>query len=272
MSRGRQSSVSPDRRPSPAATPAGQSVLLGFHAIRARLRAAPETIRRLLVDQQRKDVRSRDLLKEAEQAGVKVELAATAVLDDLSRGERHQGALALADRRSQPDDLPTLLEALEARRHPPGLLLFLDGVTDPHNLGAILRSSDATAVDGVVAPKDHSAPLTDVAIRVSAGGSETVPYLQVTNLSRAIEQAQDAGFQVIGLDGEGEQMLTQADLTGPVVLVLGAEGAGMRRLVKEHCDQLAALPMLGQVESLNVSVTAGVVLYEVLRQRSSRKA
>lgn len=270
MSRGRRPSAPPARSESSAPGRSGESILLGFHAVRARLRAAPQTIRRLLVDQQRRDVRSRDLLREAELAKVRVEMVATAVLDDLATGARHQGALAVAERRAQPDDLPSLLELIEGREEPPGLLLFLDGVTDPHNLGAILRSADATGVDGVVAPKDHSAPLTDVAIRVSAGGAETVPYLQVTNLSRAIEQAQDAGFQVIGLDGDGEGLITEEDLRGPVVLVLGAEGAGMRRLVRENCDRLAALPMLGQVESLNVSVTAGVVLYEVVRQRSAK--
>lgn len=243
--------------------------LLGFHAIRARMRAAPDTLVQVYFDEARRDGRVKALVAELKQAGVaNVQFVAGRDLDGLAGGERHQGALAKALPRSQPDDLPSLLELMADRAPKDRQLLFLDGVTDPHNLGAILRSADGAGFGGVVAPKDHSAPLSDVAIRVSAGASDSMPYLRVTNLARAIEQAQDAGYLVLGLDDEGATDLFAGEWPAqPMVWVLGAEGAGLRRLVKEHCDEMVSLPMLGAVESLNVSVTAGVVCYESLRRR-----
>jgi 23S rRNA (guanosine2251-2'-O)-methyltransferase len=243
--------------------------LLGFHAVKARLRAAPETIHRIVFDGQRRDARLNALLKTAEQAGVKAISDSALALDRIAKGQRHQGILALAQRRPQPDSLESLLEQMEDLKPAQQWLVLLDGVTDPHNLGAIMRSVDAAGGAAVVAPRDKSASLTDIAARVSAGASDHLPYLQVTNLSRAIDTLQDDGYQVIGLAGEAPQSIYQADLKGRVALVLGAEGEGMRRLTRERCDVLVHLPMHGSVESLNVSVACGVCCYELLRQRSA---
>ena len=242
--------------------------LCGFHAVRARLRAAADTISEVWVEPARKDQRIKALVDELQKAGITVKTADMARLDGLAAGQRHQGVVAVAQARQLVDDLPTLLEQLEDQPASNRFLLFLDGVTDPHNLGAIMRTADAAGVAAVVAPKDHSAPLNDVVMRVAAGGADRVPYIQVTNLSRAIEQVQGAGYQVYGLDGDAEQSLYKADLKGALVLVMGAEGDGIRRLVKSHCDALYKLPMKGGVESLNVSVATGVACFEALRQRS----
>ncbi|MBU3725099.1 MAG: 23S rRNA (guanosine(2251)-2'-O)-methyltransferase RlmB [Burkholderiaceae bacterium] len=244
--------------------------LLGFHAVRARLRSAPETISRIVFDGQRRDARLNGLLKLAEQVSVKTVADSATAMERLAKGQRHQGVLAIAARRPQPDSLSDLLEQMEVLKPVDQWLLVLDGVTDPHNLGAILRSADAAGAAAVIAPRDKSAPLNDVAARVSAGAADHLPYLQVTNLARAIEELQQADYQVIGLAGESEQSLYAADLKGRIALVLGAEGEGMRRLTRERCDILVRLPMMGSVESLNVSVAAGVCCYEALRQRSQR--
>lgn len=250
------------------AKPSSDITLLGFHAVRARLRAAPQTIERIVFDGQRRDARLSSLLKTAEQSGVKTISDSSLALDRLARGQRHQGILAIAQRRPQPDSLEELLEQMESLKPAAQWLVLLDGVTDPHNLGAILRSVDAAGGAAVVAPRDKSAPLNDIAARVSAGASDHLPYLQVTNLSRAIEVLQQSDYHVIGLAGEAEQSLFATDLKGRVALVLGAEGEGLRRLTRERCDQLVHLPMQGSVESLNVSVACGVCCYELLRQRS----
>jgi 23S rRNA (guanosine2251-2'-O)-methyltransferase len=249
------------------AKPPDEICLLGFHAIRARLKAAPESITRIVFDGSRRDARVTALLKSAAQASVKAISESTQQLDRMARGQRHQGVLAFAARREQPDSLVDLLQQMESLPAAGQWLLLLDGVTDPHNLGAIMRSADAAGAAAVVAPRDKSAPLNEIAARVSAGASDALPYLQVTNLSRAIDELQDAGYMVIGLAGEAEQSLFATDLTGKIALVLGAEGEGMRRLTRERCDKLAYLPMRGSVESLNVSVAAGVCCYEALRQR-----
>ena len=278
MARGPRSSSSPSRgqtdgqshgQTHAAGQASSQTVkLCGFHAVRARLRAAADTITEVWVEPARKDQRIKALVDELQKAGISVKTADMARLDGLAAGQRHQGVVAVAQARQLVDDLPTLLEQLEDQPASNRFLLFLDGVTDPHNLGAIMRTADAAGVAAVVAPKDHSAPLNDVVMRVAAGGADRVPYIQVTNLSRAIEQVQDAGYQVYGLDGDAEQSLYKADLKGALVLVMGAEGDGIRRLVKSHCDALYKLPMKGGVESLNVSVATGVACFEALRQRS----
>lgn len=240
--------------------------LLGFHAVRARLRAAPETLREVWVDRDRRDGRVKALLAELAAAQVKVHLGSSHQLEAHAGGQRHQGVVGLALARRLADDLPSLLQQTAGQTAPAPFLVFLDGVTDPHNLGAILRTADAAGAAAVVAPKDHSAPLSSVATRVAAGAADQVPYLQVTNLNRAIEQAQAAGFFVWGLADEASQSLYSIELTGPVVLVFGAEGAGLRRLVRENCDGLIGIPMRGSVSSLNVSVACGVACYERLRQ------
>ncbi len=242
--------------------------LLGFHAVRARLKAAPDSVLRIVFDGQRKDSRLNALLKLAEQSGAKCVSESTLVMDRLSKGQRHQGVLAFAKPREQPDSLSDLLDQMESLSSAQQWLVVLDGVTDPHNLGAILRSADAAGAAGVIAPRDKSAPLNEVAARVSAGASDHLPYLQVTNLARAIDELQQADYRVIGLAGEAQASLYKTDLTGRVALVFGAEGDGMRRLTRERCDELVRLPMQGSVESLNVSVACGVVCYEALRQRS----
>lgn len=241
--------------------------LLGFHAIRARLKAAPDSVLRIVFDGQRKDHRLNALLKLADQSGTKCVSESTLVMDRLAKGQRHQGVLAFAKPREQPDSLSALLDQMEGLPTAQQWLVVLDGVTDPHNLGAILRSADAAGAAGVVAPRDKSAPLNEVAARVSAGASDHLPYLQVTNLARAIDELQQADYRVIGLAGEAQASLYKTDLTGRIALVFGAEGDGMRRLTRERCDELVRLPMQGSVESLNVSVACGVVCYEALRQR-----
>lgn len=244
----------------------GPIALLGFHAVRARLKAAPQSVREVLYVADRRDARLRLLLEALSQAGVQARAVEADRLDQLAQGERHQGIVALAEPTSQPPDLESLLEQLQSVERPP-LLVLLDGVTDPHNLGAVLRTADGAGVSAVIAPKDRSAPLSDVARRVSAGGAESVPYIQVTNLTRAIERLQDEGFRVLGLAGEANESIYSVDLQGPLALALGAEGEGLRRLVREQCDGLLKIPLAGAVESLNVSVACAVACYEALRQR-----
>ena len=252
--------------------PPQEICLLGFHAVRARLRAAPQTISRIVFDGQRKDSRIHGLLKLAEQLSVKTVSDSPQSLERLAKGQRHQGVLAIATRRAQPDSLSDLLEQMESLERAGQWLVVLDGVTDPHNLGAILRSVDGAGAAAVIAPRDKSAPLNDVAARVSAGAADHLPYLQVTNLARAIEELQQADYTVIGLAEEADKSLYAADLTGRIALVLGAEGDGMRRLTRERCDLLVRLPMQGSVESLNVSVACGVCCYEALRQRQAKSS
>jgi 23S rRNA (guanosine2251-2'-O)-methyltransferase len=184
-------------------------------------------------------------------------------------GVRHQGVACAVPGDEPVPDLDEVLDALQARGETP-LLLLLDGVTDPHNLGACLRSADALGVHAVAAPKDRAVGITPVVEKVASGAVETVPYVMVTNLARTIEGLQDRGLAVVGLADEADAELWAVDLSGPLALVLGAEGTGLRRLTRERCDRLARIPMSGSVETLNVSVATGVCLYEVSRQR--RKA
>ena len=241
-------------------------LLYGFHAVMARLRQAPASFKSLYVDRHRDDNRVRDLLKLAQQQAVQVTRVEAGRLDRMAGGKRHQGVVAQVETQTISTDLPTLLSDLEGREWPPFLLL-LDGVTDPRNLGACLRSADGAGVDAVIAPKDHAAPLTDVAMHTASGAGESVPYILVTNLVRTVEQLQDAGFQVYGLADQADAGLYQTRFEGPVAIVMGAEDKGLRRLVREQCDVLLSIPMMGSVSSLNVSVATGVVVYEVLRQR-----
>ncbi len=238
--------------------------VFGFHAVLARLRRAPESVRDLYVDASRADPRMRDLRRCAEAAGVTLHQADGSRLDRLCPGRRHQGVVALVDA-----SLPALSidELLAQSDGSPMTLLLLDGVTDPRNLGACLRTADGAGVAAVIAPKDHACMLTDAAAQTASGAAESVPYIMVTNLARTIETLQDHGFQVIGTADEADSDLFELELSGSVAWVLGAEGRGLRRLVREHCDRIVGIPMNGQTESLNVSVAAGVVLYETLRQR-----
>ncbi len=241
-------------------------LLFGFHSVTARLRQSPQSIKSLYLDRDRVDARSRDLQKLAAEKSVTINLVGGTRLDRLCFGRRHQGVVALVEAAVPQMTLADLLENLKGSGTQP-LLLLLDGVTDPRNLGACLRVADGAGVQAVIAPKDHSCMLTDVVIHTASGAAESVPYILVTNLTRTIEELQIAGFRVFGTADEAELSLFQADLAGPVAWVLGSEDKGLRRLVREHCDQLVGIPMLGSVESLNVSVAAGVVLYETVRQR-----
>jgi 23S rRNA (guanosine2251-2'-O)-methyltransferase len=234
----------------------------GIHAVAALLARRPERIAELRVQEGRSDQRMQQLLDDAERAGIAVERVARAVLDQLDG--RHQGVAArlAVDYEYREADIPALLE-----RSARPLVLVLDGVTDPHNLGACLRSADAAGVDMVIAPRDKAAGLTPVVRKVACGAAEVVPFIQVTNLARTLRSLQDLGVWIVGAAGEADNTLYEQDLTGPVALVLGAEGSGMRRLTREYCDFLAKLPMAGSVSSLNVSVAAGICLFEAVRQR-----
>lgn len=239
-----------------------RQVIHGFHAIVSRLRHHPESIQVIYLDEARRDRRAKDLIKSAGDKGVRLVLAEGARIEEMARG-KSQGVVALADPIQLAKDLDSVLEELAE----PPLLLILDGITDPHNLGACLRSADAFGAHAVIAPKDRSAGLSAVAIKAASGAADSVPYLTVTNLARTLRELKDRNILVIGTDDEAAGTVADADFTGAAALVLGAEGTGMRRLTREHCDVLARIPMFGQVESLNVSVATGVCLYEARRQR-----
>ena len=241
----------------------GKIVLAGFHAVSARLRHAAKSIEELHVDARRHDARMRDLRSRAQSLGVPVITADAARLRALAGEAPHQGVVAIASALEQALTLDDVL----AEVNQDTLLLALDGVTDPRNLGACLRVADAAGVAAVIVPRDRSAGLTAVASKAASGAAESVALIAVTNLARAIDEMQDAGVRVIGAAAEAKQSLFDLDLTGPLAWVLGAEGAGLRRLTRERCDALARIPIRGHVESLNVSVATGVCLFEAVRQR-----
>ncbi len=238
--------------------------IAGIHAVEAALREGAAVLR-LLVDHQRKDRRLQSIADLARARNVDVEWATREQLEALSGGVRHQGVVAeLRGRRPLSEgDLESLLTTID---HPP-FLLVLDGVQDPHNLGACLRSADAAGVDAVIAPRDRACGLTPVARKVAAGAAEHLPFIQVTNLARTLKLLQQTGVWLVGLAGEADADLYQAKLTGPLAIVMGAEEKGLRRLTRDACDSLARIPMAGRVESLNVSVATGITLFEALRQR-----
>ena len=241
-------------------------VTYGIHAVRVLLARNPERVRRLLVASGRDAGRLVELKSLAQRAGVQVIASDDSSLDKLAEGGRHQGVVAeIVPRASDPET--QLEEALEAAEGAP-LLLVLDGVQDPHNLGACLRSADAAGVTAVIAPRDRAAGLTPVARKVAAGAAETVPFVPVVNLARVLRDLQGRGIWLVGTDDTADKTLFEADLTGPVALVMGSEGEGLRRLTRECCDQLVSIPMAGAVESLNVSVATGIVLFEAVRQRT----
>lgn len=244
-----------------------KEMIFGLHAVTTALEKRPEDIARLLVQKGRQDKRLQALLDMAAERGVSIATLPREELDTLVSG-RHQGVIAEVNADEAPryseKQIPEILAGLAS----PALILVLDGVTDPHNLGACLRSADAAGVGLVIAPKDKAVGLTSVARKVACGAAETVPFVQVTNLARTLKQLQEAGIWLVGLAGEAEQLLYEIDLTGPVGIVMGAEGSGLRRLTREHCDYLAKLPMAGAVSSLNVSVATGVTLFEAVRQRA----
>ncbi len=237
--------------------------LIGFHAVSSRLRHHAATIEEIYVDRTRQDARLKDLLAAANERGVRVHAVEPDRLGGLAGGGRHQGVVARAEPLPQLTDPVDLVDQVGADL----LLLVLDGVQDPHNLGACLRVADAMGVHAVVAPRDRAVALTATVQKVASGAADTVPYITVTNLARTLRELQDAGVRVVGTDDEATASLTEVDVVGPLAIVLGAEGSGLRRLTRETCDWTVRIPMLGSVESLNVSVAAGICLYEARRRR-----
>lgn len=239
-------------------------VVFGIHAVTALLNRAPQDVLELFALKDREDKRMQPLLQLARQHGISIQFCNRKTLDEMTGGQ-HQGIVAKArlNTGGNEADLAALLE-----NRPKAFLLVLDGITDPHNLGAILRSADAAGIDAVISPKDRSVKLTAVVRKVACGAAESVPFITVTNLARTLRQLQEAGVWVVGTAGETDTLVYQADLTGPLALVLGAEGEGLRRLTRETCDALVKIPMFGSVSSLNVSVAAGICLFEAVRQRT----
>ena len=239
-------------------------IIYGFHAVTSRLRQSPESVKEIYLDAAREDGRSRDLVKIVESRGARVMRVDEKRLDGLTHHARHQGVAARIEVAQLPTHIEDVLDPLDE----PALLLILDGVTDPHNLGACLRVADAMGVHAVIAPKDRAVGINATVSKVASGAAETVPYLPVTNLARALRDLKERGIWIVGADERADQALYAAKLSGPLAWALGAEGEGMRRLTRESCDELVRIPMRGTVESLNVSVSAGICLGETRRQRS----
>jgi 23S rRNA (guanosine2251-2'-O)-methyltransferase len=239
-------------------------VLFGFHAITVRMKTAPQSILELHVESARRDARMRAFAERARDAGIKIVESDGDRLDKMAGSARHQGVVARVEAVKMPHSLDEVVENIEG----PPLLLVLDGVTDPHNLGACLRVADGSGAHAVVAPKDHAVGINATVAKVASGAAETVPYIMVTNLARTLAELKEHDIRIIGTSDDAEHTLYDLDLTGPVAFVLGAEGDGMRQLTRKTCDQLVRIPMAGAVESLNVSVASAVCLYEALRQRS----
>lgn len=240
--------------------------LYGIHALEAVIEREPQRILELFIAKGREDDRLHNIVNIARKHRISVQFAQRKVLDDKARGEQHQGVLArvIAAKPLGESDLDDIIANSEKP-----FLLVLDGVTDPHNLGAVLRSADAAGVDAVIVPKDKSATLNPTVRKVACGAADVIPLIQVTNLARTLVDIQEKGVWVVGTAGEAKQLVYACDMTGPLALVMGAEGKGMRRLTREKCDELIKLPMFGSVSSLNVSVATGIVLYEVVRQRGA---
>jgi 23S rRNA (guanosine2251-2'-O)-methyltransferase len=243
-------------------------VIFGFHAVGVRIKTAPESVIEVLFDATRRDARMKQFMARAQEAGVRLIEADGLRLAKLAGSHGHQGVAARVNPVAQAHSLDELLESLEAAGTMP-LLLVLDGVTDPHNLGACLRVADGAGAHAVIAPKDHAAGINATVTKVASGAAETVPYFMVTNLARTLGELQERNIWCVGTSDDAPGTLYQADFKRPVALVLGAEGAGMRQLTRKRCDELISIPMVGAVESLNVSVASGVCLYEALRQRTA---
>ncbi len=245
-----------------------QQVLAGFHAVVARVRHAASSVREVYVDETRRDKRMLSFIDQMQQAGLKVIPVQADRLNGLAKGTRHQGVVALADEQELAVDVNELLDDLEEAGQVP-FLLILDGVTDPHNLGACLRTANAAGAHAVIAPRDRAVGLNATVSRVACGGAESTPYITVTNLARTMRQLRDRDVWLVGTDDQATHSMHQVDARRPMAWVMGAEGEGMRRLTRETCDELVSIPMMGAVESLNVSVASAVCLYETLRQRGT---
>jgi 23S rRNA (guanosine2251-2'-O)-methyltransferase len=242
-------------------------VLFGFHAVGVRVKTAPQSIIEIYFDPTRRDARMRQFIERATEAGVRLIEADGPRLAKLSGGHGHQGVAARVSEIKQVHSLDELLEGIEKVEAP--LILVLDGVTDPHNLGACLRVADGAGAHAVIAPKDHAVGINATVAKVASGAAETVPYFMVTNLARTLNELKERNIWIIGTSDDAPKTLYQVDLKGATALVLGAEGDGMRQLTRKTCDELISIPMCGGVESLNVSVASGVCLYEARRQRTA---
>jgi len=238
-------------------------ILFGFHAVTVRLKTAPRSVLEVHVDAARRDQRMRQFVERASAAGAKLVDSDDERLRKLCGTQRHQGVVARVEPLAASNSLDDVLDAVVGAP----LLLVLDGVTDPHNLGACLRVADGAGAHAVVAPKDHAVGVNATVAKVASGAAETVPYLMVTNLARTLSELKERDIRVVGACDDAPRSLYDVDLRGPLALVLGAEGGGMRQLTARSCDELVRLPMKGAVESLNVSVASGICLYEALRQR-----
>jgi 23S rRNA (guanosine2251-2'-O)-methyltransferase len=240
--------------------------VFGLHAVTSLLQRNPARVSLLLALESRDDARMQQVLALAEKANVPVRRVSRRELDELVSGVSHQGVLA--ETGGAPGigekELPDFLDELQR----PAFLLVLDGVQDPHNLGACLRSADAAGVDAVILPRDRSAPLNATVRKVACGAADAVPVIRVTNLARVLRSLKDKGIWIYGAAGEAASSLYDTDLSGSLALVLGGEGKGLRRLTREHCDGLVSIPLAGSVSSLNVSVATGICLFEARRQRS----
>lgn len=236
--------------------------IYGFHAVLARLRADPTSVDEVLLDERRNDARARDVIGATERTGVRLLRVAGSRLDGFHGAGRHQGVVALVREPATRESLDDLLDRVQSP-----LLLVLDGVTDPHNLGACLRTADAAGATAVIAPRDRSAGLNATVSKVASGAAESLRYFAVTNLARTLEELKERNIWVVGTDERAEKTLYEAELPESIAWVLGAEGEGMRRLTRERCDLLVRIPMQGSVESLNVSVASGVCLFESVRRR-----
>lgn len=238
-------------------------ILFGFHAVTVRLKTAPQSIVDIHVDAARRDQRMRQFVARAQEAGARLIDSDDERLQRLCGTHRHQGVVARVQAIAQARSLDDLLDTLNE----PPLLLVLDGVTDPHNLGACLRVADGAGAHAVIAPKDHAVGLNATVAKVASGAAETMPYFMVTNLARTLGELKERSIWILGTAEDAPRTVYDVDLKGPVALVLGAEGPGMRQLTRKTCDELVSIPMQGAVESLNVSVASGICLYEALRQR-----
>jgi 23S rRNA (guanosine2251-2'-O)-methyltransferase len=240
-----------------------ERVIFGFHTVLARLRADPKSVLEVFLDEARKDARARDFAAQVERAGARLMRVPAARLEGMAGGGRHQGVVARVLANTQKQTLEELLEGLQV----PPLLLVLDGITDPHNLGACLRVANAAGAHAVIAPKDHAAGINATVSKVASGAAEITPYFMVTNLARTLADLKDRNIWVVGTDASASSdLFSVKDLPNSIAWVLGAEGAGMRRLTRESCDLLVRIPMAGQVESLNASVAAGICLFESVRR------
>lgn len=238
-------------------------LLFGFHAVTVRLKVAPQSIKELHVDAARRDQRMRQFMARAIEAGVTVVESDDTRLHKLCGTHRHQGVAARVAPLPQAHSIDDLLDTLAE----PPLLLVLDGVTDPHNLGACLRVADGAGAHAVIAPKDHAVGINATVAKVASGAAETVPYFMVTNLARTLGELKERDIWVVGTSDDAPATVYAGGFARPTALVLGAEGSGMRQLTRKHCDELVSIPMMGSVESLNVSVASAVCLYEARRQR-----